>query len=87
MRGIEEIVNQVCWNHGYISFQQLQDNLKYPTTTGHKELFSIIQESAKMYAREAERYYSVNEDLVDEVAYLQYRVKELEDELNKYRED
>ena len=101
MRSIEEILDEVCWNHGYINFQGLQDNLKYPTATGHKELFRIIEETAKSYSREAEKHYEVNEKLEDEIErleeevddleyeidILQDRVKELEDELNELRED
>lgn len=87
MRGIEEILNEVCWNHGHINFQGLQDNLRHPTATGHKELFSIIEETAKSYSREAEKHYEVNEELEDKIYYLQGRVKELEDELNELRED
>lgn len=87
MRGLEEILDEVCWNHGYINFQGLQDNLRHPTATGHKELFRVIEETAKSYSREAEKYYDTNTELQDEVGYLQDRVKELEDELNELRED
>lgn len=87
MRSIEEILDEVCWNHGYINFQGLQGNLRHPTATGHKELFSIIEETAKSYSRDSERYYDTNIELQDKVEYLQDRVKELEDKLNELRED
>lgn len=79
MRQLEEILDEVCWNHGYINFQGLQDNLRHPTATGHKELFSIIEESAREFSKDSEKYYDTNTELQDRVGELESELHFLED--------
>lgn len=57
MKSIEEIKDEVCWDHGYINYENFKKELKNPESTSHKELNTVMLEIARRYARETEKYY------------------------------
>lgn len=66
MKKVDEILDEVCWDNGYVNFDNFCKQLKHPTSYSHKELFNIIEETAKTYSREAEVYYNEQFDLEDD---------------------
>lgn len=58
MKKVDEILDEVCWDNCYVNFDDFSKYLKHPTSYSHKELFKIIEETAKKYSKEAEVYYN-----------------------------
>lgn len=89
MKKIEEILDEVCWDNCYTNFQGLQDNLRHPTATGHKELFGIIKQVVKEYSKEAEKYYRApdNAELEDIISLLKYEISEKDEYIKKLEQE